>query len=259
MSPTRRTTRRSAAAAAAQASPEPNPIPASSPPAPTPTSHVVRPKPGSYAKFLSIDVSSPLGKYICELTNSGCEEAEKIDISTLCFQAERKSALRSANGTGEGFPVSYRGQPRDRLAAKQDPHIYCFNKTQRAVRLRAIQTGLSAVTMQHMKKLQRKQLRVNVKKLRLHSLPVTTPFLLSKTWTEGTNGKAKVKWTLLPLLENGHGNGNVPAPLTSNNVTCVPKIIRNSNANLMSSRYQLKPVASSAIQVSDILFVNLIN
>ena len=69
------------------------------------SSKVVRPKPSTYAKFLPIDVSSPLGQYIYSLSNN---TKDVIDISSLCM-AERKSALRSVipqNTMGNGKVAS---------------------------------------------------------------------------------------------------------------------------------------------------------
>lgn len=126
----------------------------------TSSSKVVRPKPSTYAKFLSIDVSSPLGQYIYSLSSSTTKDT--IDISTLCT-AERKSALRSLmpqnssddgliistsdylpdifeSGHGEEFPVTYKGN-RLRKAKKEDPHLYCFTRQQKAVRMYTLQHG----------------------------------------------------------------------------------------------------------------------
>ena len=123
------------------------------------SSKVVRPKPSTYAKFLSIDVCSPLGQYIYSLSSNTNDE---IDISTLCM-AERKSALRSVvphsntcsekvfsksiyypplvvGGHGEEYPVTYRGN-RLRNLRKQDPHILCFNRQQKAVKRFTLQYG----------------------------------------------------------------------------------------------------------------------
>ena len=116
------------------------------------------PKPTTYAKFLSVDVSSPLGQYIYSLSTS----QEEIDISSLCV-AERKAALRSVavpnqivrqrvsadglapliveGGHGDEFPVSYRGQRTSRHSKKQDPHKYCFTSREKAVRLFALENG----------------------------------------------------------------------------------------------------------------------
>ncbi len=117
------------------------------------------PKPTTYAKFLSVDVSSPLGQYIYSLSTSH----EAIDISSLCV-AERKAALRSIAGAqqvvthrsstdglaplivegghGEEYPISYRGQ-RSRHSKKQDSHMYCFTRHQKAVRTFTLEHGES--------------------------------------------------------------------------------------------------------------------
>ena len=112
------------------------------------SSKVVRPRPSTYAKFLSIDVCSPLGQYIYRLSNN---KDEVIDISSLCM-AERKSALRNyvetkrrdevirsksiyfpnlfQSGHGEEYNVTFRVSQR----SKEDPHLYCFNHRQMAVK-----------------------------------------------------------------------------------------------------------------------------
>ena len=122
-------------------------------------SKVVRPKPSTYAKFLSIDIASPLGQYIYSLSKN---TKDKIDISSLCM-AERKSALRSMmpsnssvisitssqsnymppiyeGGHGDEFPVTFRSH-RYRKKDREDPHLYCFNKYQKAVRRYTIEHG----------------------------------------------------------------------------------------------------------------------
>ena len=122
------------------------------------SSSVVRPRPSTYAKFLSIDVSSPLGQYIYSLSSTYNRD-EVIDISSLCM-AERKSALRSyvehnrsdeiifsrseyfphmyQGGHGEEFPVTSRSKQK---APKEDPRIYCFNQRQMAVRKFTLDNG----------------------------------------------------------------------------------------------------------------------
>ena len=124
------------------------------------SSKVVRPKPSTYAKFLSIDVCSPLGQYIYSLSSS--TNSDEIDISSLCL-AERKSALRSVlphsntysekiisqsvyfpnlykGGHGDEFPVSHR-RNRLRNGSRQDPHLYCFNRQHTAVRKFTLKHG----------------------------------------------------------------------------------------------------------------------
>lgn len=77
--------------------------------------------------------------------------------------AERKSALRSVvphnntcsekifsrssyfpplveGGHGDEFPVTYRGN-RLRKGRKEDPHLYCFSKHQKAVRKFTLRHG----------------------------------------------------------------------------------------------------------------------
>ena len=49
----------------------------------TTTTTVVRPKPSSYTKFLSIDFTSPLGQYILSLGSVG-GSAGSINIESLC-------------------------------------------------------------------------------------------------------------------------------------------------------------------------------
>jgi hypothetical protein len=100
--------------------------------------NVVRPKPGSYAKFLSIDVSSPLGCYITDLTKTGIEAENRIDIRSLCTVERRTTGQRGSRRTR--FPVTYRGS-RDRLEKKQSPHVYCFTREQHCLRLQTLRTG----------------------------------------------------------------------------------------------------------------------
>lgn len=146
------------------------------------SSKVVRPRPSTYAKFLSIDVSSPLGQYIYSLSSANSRDT--IDISSLCI-AERKSALRSVipsnksdeiistrsvffphlfeGGHGKEFPVTFKSpKPRE---GKEDSHIYCFNHHQAAVRQFCLDHGLTPQSMKLYKNLRKRRLKVTLKKI----------------------------------------------------------------------------------------------
>lgn len=148
-------------------------------------SKVVRPKPSTYAKFLSIDIASPLGQYIYSLSKN---TKDKIDISSLCM-AERKSALRSMmpsnssvisitssqsnympplyeGGHGDEFPVTFRSH-RYRKKGKEDPHLYCFNKYQKAVRRYTLEHGMTPRSMKIYKEVQKRRCKVGLKRLNL--------------------------------------------------------------------------------------------
>lgn len=154
------------------------------------SSKVVRPKPSTYAKFLSIDVCSPLGQYIYSLSSS--TNSDEIDISSLCL-AERKSALRSVaphsntysekiisqseyfpnlykGGHGDEFPVSHR-RNRLRNGSRQDPHLYCFNRQHTAVRKFTLKHGLSPRAMRLYKEVRKRYPKVAIMKIDLTSVP----------------------------------------------------------------------------------------
>ena len=112
---------------------------------------IVRPKPSSYAKFINIDMSSPLGIRIIrlgEMTVNDCLEA--------CNEAapERKG-LRSEAAANictldeEEFPVVYAKRliHYDKSeSSRRIPHQYCFNNLQRKLRLQTLERGECMLT-----------------------------------------------------------------------------------------------------------------
>ena len=95
----------------------------------------VRPKPVSYSKFTSIDVSSPLGQYISGLTGSGCESVDVVrDVCSSTASDVGRPTRRTR------VPVSFKGY-KDRLANKQSSHKYCFTARDRELRMQTIRTG----------------------------------------------------------------------------------------------------------------------
>lgn len=110
----------------------------------SPTKVVKRPKPGSLAKFLSIDVTSPLGRSIF-LRNSPKAvngQAGEIDFKVLCQASARRetSARQLIKAANEGdFMVTTTKAHRH----LKHSHQYCFNRWQRNIRLNTIRTGLS--------------------------------------------------------------------------------------------------------------------
>lgn len=106
----------------------------------TVSAQTVRPKPVSYAKFASIDVSSPLGQYIVTLTGTGCEK-NNHHISDAKFVPPVERRTTAARGVRRTrFPLTFRGY-RDRLANKQSPHAFCFTPTERELRMQTLRTG----------------------------------------------------------------------------------------------------------------------
>ena len=95
----------------------------------------VRPKPVSYSKFTTIDVSSPLGQYISGLTGSGCENVD--DVRDVCASTV-SDVGRPTRRTR--VPVTFKGY-KDRMANKQSSHKYCFTARDRELRMQTIRTG----------------------------------------------------------------------------------------------------------------------
>jgi len=120
---------------------------------------VVRPKPSSYTKFLSIDFTSPLGQYILSLGSVG-GSAGSINIESLC--ASDRRGMRSAGI--EGFPITYRG-PKDRADRKRDHHQYCFTKNELRIRQFTLNKGLTPKCHKKYQELKARQIRILVKRL----------------------------------------------------------------------------------------------
>jgi len=99
---------------------------------------IVRPKPSSYTKFLSIDFASPLGQYILKL-DDGEGVSIPVNIDAICSGSDRRG-MRSAGANG--FPVTYRG-PKNRTDLKQAQHVYCFTDDDRQERKLTLQRGLT--------------------------------------------------------------------------------------------------------------------
>lgn len=220
------------------------------------SSKVVRPKPSTYAKFVSIDVSSPLGQYICELNRHNGDE--EIDISSLCA-AERKTVLRSVtpqngdegrmeiNGTtivhgghGEEFPVTYRRlqKGRNSVAHRQDPHVYCFTTLQKAVRMQTLVTGLSPQSLKLYMDLKdgKRQLLVQVENLCLDKLPPQV-----SQWLLNSQRRRERQLEYLEQKEARSRHYN-------SNVTCVPKLTNSQQQFRRNSSMAMLQSFTSAVQ-----------
>ena len=87
----------------------------------------MRPKANSYARFVSIDVCSPLGHVITQ--------GRRIPLRS------KKSSTKpiSEEDYPIHFPITYRKYKSQNF--KQDPHIYSFNKRQRQMRVQVLDQG----------------------------------------------------------------------------------------------------------------------
>ena len=107
--------------------------------------NIIQPKAASYAKFVSIDFSSPLGKLIIKTCEA--EIHRQIGGNAPVVVASERKGLRCRNTTTlcilddkeEDFPVTFK---KDRFQpARREPHLYCFNSFQRQMRLQVLEQG----------------------------------------------------------------------------------------------------------------------
>jgi hypothetical protein len=99
---------------------------------------IKRPRANTLAKFLSIDLTSPLGQYI--FRNKRLESGD-IDLVGLCAKTKRES---KSSLTENGFPVTY---PRWKINS-QISHIYSFSPSQKWQRLVTIETGKEDILLE---------------------------------------------------------------------------------------------------------------
>ena len=87
----------------------------------------VRPKANSYARFVSIDVCSPLGQVITQ--------GKRMPLRSKKSNTKPSNAEESSTE----FPITYRKYRLHNF--KQDPHFYSFNKRHRQMRAQVLEQG----------------------------------------------------------------------------------------------------------------------
>ena len=116
---------------------------------------VIRPKASSYSRFVSIELSSPLGQSIIQGGNISVDESD-FDFYSCDLQQkieyqepkERKGLRSETTGSKNNcvdeypteFPITYK-KPKAQNLVKEDPFIYSFNKRQRQMRFQELEQG----------------------------------------------------------------------------------------------------------------------
>lgn len=133
------------------------------------------PKVSSYARFVTIDVCSPLGQAIIQggkiFINEECYNVQSGEIDDKRGYLDRKErkGLRSENPITKpkseddyptDFPTTYKKNKSQ--SSKQDPFLYSFNSRQRQMRVQVLEKGLSHRTMELMKKMSRRVIRIQL-------------------------------------------------------------------------------------------------
>ena len=114
-----------------------------------------QPKTSSYGKFLTIDLCSPLGRYILQnLDTSNSRSLGPSDFNAI-------NIPKAKNGEGN---VGVRTR---RKASKRAVHIYSFTAEQRRRRLLSIETGLSPRSLVEFLKCKKKRCKVSLKKIKV--------------------------------------------------------------------------------------------
>ena len=101
----------------------------------------IRPRPTSYAKFVSIDISSPLGQHIIKMGDIGLNT--RMWVSATETPAPGRKGLRSETANTEDkpeeFPITYKKDTPKALS--RIPHQFCFNSLQRKMRMQILEQG----------------------------------------------------------------------------------------------------------------------
>ena len=113
---------------------------------------VVHPKASSYARFVSIELCSPLGQSIIRGGQISLNERDyniqtgEVEGNRDYLERKERKGLRSEKTSSKSsivdvypteFPVTYKKDKN----CKQDPHVYSFNKTQRMMRVQVLERG----------------------------------------------------------------------------------------------------------------------
>ena len=122
---------------------------------------VIRPKASSYARFVSIELCSPLGQSIIQGGNISVDESDFDFYSSDLQQKieyqepkERKGLRSETTGSKNNcvdeypteFPITYK-KPKAQNLVKEDPFIYSFNKRQRQMRFQELEQGKSILML----------------------------------------------------------------------------------------------------------------
>ena len=113
---------------------------------------VVHPKASSYARFVSIELCSPLGQSIIRGGQISLNERDyniqtgEVEEKRDYLERKERKGLRSEKTSSKSsivdvypteFPVTYKKDKN----CKQDAHVYSFNKRQRQMRVQVLERG----------------------------------------------------------------------------------------------------------------------
>ena len=134
-----------------------------------------RPKASSYDKFMDIELSSPLGKYIVSSSKLGLDAQNPAsrgfksveeyirEVEQRCPGTSR--AFKSCNATfdvKQKWLSTFRGS---RKKSTQWVHLYCFTTAQMEKRMRELRCGLTDEAMRLLKKCKKKKAKLKLKRL----------------------------------------------------------------------------------------------
>ena len=134
-----------------------------------------RPKASSYDKFMDIELSSPLGKYIVSSSKLGLDAQNPAsrgfksveeyirEVEQRCPGTSR--AFKSCNATfdvKQKWLSTFRGS---RKKSTQWVHLYCFTTSQMEKRMRELRCGLTDEAMRLLKKCKKKKAKLKLKRL----------------------------------------------------------------------------------------------
>lgn len=136
-----------------------------------------RPRATHYKDFYSIDICSPLGRYIVISSGLGMDKQAEGSRGTKTI-AEYLKFIDDHSGTSKDFmrrhvqlaagigkyrfPGTNRGSNRRKITWS---HSYCFNKAQRAMQMRVIHAGMSLPALRLWRKYNKKQPKITLKRL----------------------------------------------------------------------------------------------
>jgi len=134
-----------------------------------------RPKASSYDKFMDIELSSPLGRYIVTSSKLGLDvqnpasrgfksvEEYVREVEQRCPGTSR--AFKSCNAA---FDVKQKWMSTFRGSRKKSSlwvHLYCFTAAQMEKRVRELRCGLTAEAMRLLRKCTKKKAKLKLKRL----------------------------------------------------------------------------------------------
>lgn len=131
-----------------------------------------RPKAASYDKFMDIELSSPLGRYIVsssrlglDIQNPASRGFKSVEEYIRELESKCPGTPRAFKSSNAAFDVKAKWQVTYRKRSNAWTHLYCFTAAQMEKRMRELRCGLTDEGLRLLRKCQRKKAKLKLKRL----------------------------------------------------------------------------------------------